>query len=311
MVVTDLHGDWDAYQRYRDRFIDLQAKGQIDFLILTGDLIHRYSLRRPDQSLEIVLDVIALQEKFGEAVICLSGNHELPHIYGISLAKGRRIFTPQFEEILTTSQTREVVIPFFHSLPFYLRTKAGVTITHAGASPNQGPDLYHWDHQELLSWSDTALEKGNLEFLRNSYASRHQLPYEVLAKGYLSVSGPDDPRYNDLLRGFVATTNASFDRILWPALFTRCEEEYGAAKYSSILEKALLDLSNDFHRQRVLVAGHMDTEGGYQVVSKYHVRLSSGRHAHPREAGRYLVFDAATPINNARDLLDGRLGTVF
>lgn len=317
MVVTDLHGDWDAYQRYRDRFIDLQAKGQIDFLILTGDLIHRYSLRRPDHSLEIVLDVIALQEKFGESVICLSGNHELPHIYGISLAKGRRIFTPQFEEALTTSQTREVVIPFFHSLPFYLRTKAGVTITHAGASPamtrpNQSATLYHWDHQELLTWSDNALEKGNLEFLRNSFASRHQLPYEVLAKGYLSVSGPDDPRYNDLLRGFVATTNASFDRILWPALFTRCEEEYGAAQYSLILEKTLAELSNGFYPQRVLVAGHIDTHGTYQIVNKQHLRLSSARHAQPREAGGYLTFDAATPIiDTVRDLLDGNLGNVF
>jgi hypothetical protein len=30
MVVTDLHGDWEIYQRYRDRFVDLQAKGQAD-----------------------------------------------------------------------------------------------------------------------------------------------------------------------------------------------------------------------------------------------------------------------------------------
>ena len=60
MVVTDLHGDWDAYQRYRDRFVDLQASGQADYLIFTGDLIHRED-DGPDQSLEIVLDVISLQ----------------------------------------------------------------------------------------------------------------------------------------------------------------------------------------------------------------------------------------------------------
>jgi hypothetical protein len=28
MVVTDLHGDWDAYARYRERFIELHAAGQ-------------------------------------------------------------------------------------------------------------------------------------------------------------------------------------------------------------------------------------------------------------------------------------------
>ena len=41
MVVTDLHGDWDSYARYRDRFIELHAAGQADCLIFTGDLIHR------------------------------------------------------------------------------------------------------------------------------------------------------------------------------------------------------------------------------------------------------------------------------
>jgi Icc-related predicted phosphoesterase len=82
MVVTDLHGDWDAYQRYRDCFVDLQAKGQANCLIFTGDLIHRDAPTHPDCSLEIVLDVISLQETFGEAIICLCGNHELPHLYG-------------------------------------------------------------------------------------------------------------------------------------------------------------------------------------------------------------------------------------
>ncbi len=30
MVVTDLHGDWEAYTRYRDRFLALHATGQAD-----------------------------------------------------------------------------------------------------------------------------------------------------------------------------------------------------------------------------------------------------------------------------------------
>ncbi|MDX1523080.1 MAG: metallophosphoesterase family protein, partial [Anaerolineae bacterium] len=64
MVVTDLHGDWDAYRRYRDRFVALQAAGKADYFIFTGDLIHRESLKEPDKSLEIVLDVIALQGSY-------------------------------------------------------------------------------------------------------------------------------------------------------------------------------------------------------------------------------------------------------
>lgn len=29
MIVTDLHGDWDAYSRYRDRFIALRTQGRV------------------------------------------------------------------------------------------------------------------------------------------------------------------------------------------------------------------------------------------------------------------------------------------
>jgi Icc-related predicted phosphoesterase len=60
MMVTDLHGEWDAYQRYHDRFVDLQAHGYADYVIFTGDLIHR-SLLTPDVSLEIVLDILKLR----------------------------------------------------------------------------------------------------------------------------------------------------------------------------------------------------------------------------------------------------------
>ena len=88
MVVTDLHGDWDAYAHYRDRFLTLQARGRADYLIFTGDLIHSDRLPRDDRSLDIVLDVLRLKEVLDERVIYLLGNHELPHLYGITLQKG-------------------------------------------------------------------------------------------------------------------------------------------------------------------------------------------------------------------------------
>jgi hypothetical protein len=60
MAVTDLHGDWEAYARYHDRFIELHAAGQTDCLIFAGDLIHREPGAGDDRSLEIVLDLLAL-----------------------------------------------------------------------------------------------------------------------------------------------------------------------------------------------------------------------------------------------------------
>ena len=69
MVVTDLHGDWEAYQRYRDRFVDLHARGQVDWLILTGDLIHRED-DGPDRSIDLVLDLIELQAGYAATTKC-------------------------------------------------------------------------------------------------------------------------------------------------------------------------------------------------------------------------------------------------
>jgi predicted phosphodiesterase len=337
MVVTDLPGDWEIYQRYRDRFVDLQAKGQADYLILTGDLIHGEDSQQLDKSVEIVLDVIELQARYMSALIYVCGNHELPHIYGISLSKGRKIYTPDFERALNQSGARSEIISLFHTLPFFVRTEAGVTITHAGASAplrasEKACQIFNWSHQAILDWADESLAPKNLEFLRQGYANRHQIPYDTLIEYYLDVSDPADPRYNDLLRGFTVSNHTSFEEVLWPVLFTRCEEEYALKKhsflqavmgkfynnpavsegddYNTVLEKTLAALSVDFIPQQVLVAGHIKVEGGHQIVAQKHLRLASGYHATPTSAGKYLLFDTAHPIKTAEDLLSG-LGSVY
>jgi hypothetical protein len=316
MVVTDLHGDWDAYQRYRDRFVDLQAGGRADWLIFTGDLIHAEEPEY-DHSLEIVLDVMALQAHYGQAVIYLCGNHEMPHLYSISLAKGQKIYTPSFEKALAESEHRAAVIVLFDSLPFYIRTRAGVSLTHAGAASVMAddlnpPKLFNWSHQDLLNWADSVLEKEQIEALRNGYSRMNRgLPYDTLCRYYLAVSGPEDPRYNDLLRGFVVSGHPSFDGLLWPALFTRCEKEYGMQDYTIFLKAMLQTLSTDFFPQQVVVAGHMSMKGGYQLLaSRQHLRLASSEHATPREAGQYLLFDTARPVRSGEDLQKG-LGSIY
>jgi hypothetical protein len=113
-----------------------------------------------------------------------------------------------------------------------------------------------------------------------------------------------DPRYDHLLRGFLAASSPSFD-LLWSALFTRCEEEYGPADYAIFLDAMLKELSLDFFPQYVLISGHMKTPGGYRIVAGRQLRLASAAHARPREAGRYLVFDAARPVSTVNDLLSG------
>jgi len=310
MVVTDLHGDWDAYRRYRDRFVASQAKGLADCLIFTGDLIHSDSPSQPDKSVEIVLDVIALQASYGQAIFYLCGNHELPHIYGISLAKGEREYSSTFEAALTSNGRRAEVMALFDSLPFYLRTKAGVVLTHAGgasihADTKQAFAVFSWSHQRLFAWADQTMASQDVAALRNGYAKLNQTPYEVMARHYLAVSSPADPRYNDLLRGFLASSDPTFGQLLWPALFTRCEQEFGLADYAIFLDALLQSASIDFYPQQMLIAGHINVKGGYQLVAKRHVRLASGHHAKPPEAGQYLLFDTAQPLTEVQSLLLG------
>ena len=314
MVVTDLHGDWDAYRRYRDHFFDLHAHGRADYLILTGDLIHGYD-EVPDRSLDIILDVISLRAKYDQAIIYLCGNHEMPHLYNISLAKGNREFTPAFEAVLVESQRRAEVVTLFDSLPFYIRTRAGVTLAHAGASPpmvdaNHAWQLFTWSHHQLLTWADEVMAQENLEALRRGYAKLSHASYDELVNYYLSISDRSHPRYNDLLRGFLASTHPTFGKLLWPALFTRCEHEYGRADYDIFLAAMLQELSVDFYPQQLLVAGHITIKGGHQLVTKQHFRLASAHHATPREAGQYLLFDTAQPVRDIKVLSQG-LGSVY
>jgi hypothetical protein len=46
----------------------------------------------------------------------------------------------------------------------------------------------------------------------------------------------------------------------------------------------------------------MTVQNGYQIIAEKHLRLASGSHAKPREAGRYLLFDTARPVEKAADL---------
>ena len=71
MVVTDLHGDWDAYRRYRDSFFQLRDLGQADILIFAGDMIHASAPAHQDKSVEIVLDIIELKKELGDNLIYL------------------------------------------------------------------------------------------------------------------------------------------------------------------------------------------------------------------------------------------------
>jgi hypothetical protein len=314
MVVTDLHGDWDVYRRYRDRFLDLEVHGRADTLIFTGDLIHSEGPPEEDRSLDIVLDVIDLRASLGDRIVCLLGNHELSHLYAITLQKGPHLYTPSFEAAM--GEHRAEIIPFFDGLPFYVRTRAGVSLCHAGAfagvgEPGVAARLFGCSHRRIWEAVSALLPADQRASLRAGFAKLNGEPYDDMARRYLAISGPDDPRYDDLLIGSIASSVSPDFELLWAALFSRDERDCGAGEYALRLDALLRELSAGFHRQLVLVAGHLACSGGYALVAGgCQLRLASGSHARPPEAGRYLLFDAEKPVRQADELLAG-LGSVF
>ena len=308
MVVADLHGDWEAYQRYRDRFFELRAAGQADILVFLGDLIHAEGTNIVDQSLEIVLDVKRLQAEHGTAVLYLCGNHELPHMYGFGLGKGNLEYTPHFETRLTASNKRHEVLDLFYSLPLYIRTKAGVSLAHAGASQDvdtldKATTLFNWDHKQKLAQATELLQKEDIAGLQRSYAklSGGDRSYKQLVKHYMGVRSEHDPRYNVLLRGIFAQLDPEYD-LLYTALFTKCENEYGTTKYRNVLKEMLTYLGTDYVPQQILVAGHINVIGGHQTIVNKHLRLTSNYHV-KRRNGVYLLFNASQPIKSDAELV--------
>ena len=298
MVVTDLHGDWDAYRRYRDRFLALEARGRADFLVFTGDLIHSEGPPESDHSLDILQDVLALRETLGKRMIYLMGNHELPHLYGITLSKGEHVYTPRFEA--TLGEHRLEIFDLLDSLPFYVRTRAGVSICHTGAAAR----LFRYSHQRVREAVEALLPVVQRPAIRERYGQLNSARYEDLAQHYLAVTGPDDPRYDDLLIGYLVASHPDFD-LLWAALFNGNERQYGLDDYAIFLDALLRELSAGYHRQDVLVTGHVPCRRGYTVVAERQLRVASGAHAQPRRQGRYLLFDVAKPVREAEELLGG------
>lgn len=316
MVVTDLHGAWDVYYRLRDHFLDEHVKGRIDRLIICGDLIHAEGTEEYDASLDMLTDVMSLQAELGsDRVIMLLGNHELPHIYGLSLAKGPIQYTPRFEAAMTrldqwyrSLYRRKNIIQFLASLPFFVCTRAGVMLTHAGASADVASvslfeRLCKIDHYELIDSADRELKKYDVESLRRGYTHFTGLSYDEQVRRFLAVTGPEDPRYNDLLRVlFLSGQNTEFD-LMWNTLFSQNELD-GNTAYPATLRNFLQFVSKVApYEQRVLVAGHIGVKNGFDQVGPQQLRLASYTHAFPRTSARYLLLDCGTPIKTASDLI--------
>jgi len=306
-VVTDLHGEWSAYVRYRDHFLSLLDRGDSDILVILGDVIHGYGKTEDDNSLPMLWDVMELQKSLGtDRVVMLCGNHELPHIYGVPLSKGQQSFTPRFEHAL--GEYREPVIQFLKSLPFMVRTKAGVMLTHAGASTltateNSAEMLLSFSHEDLLAEVDKLLTRSDVLDLIFEHLQMSLEEYDHKSWELLAVTGSNDPRYFALLRGFIATSLEPEWSALWEFFFTQCEAAGGVTHYLRVLKKFLSIYALPEQAQTMLVTGHIPVRNGVEIIGEQQLRLASWSHSIPQESGRYLLLDTAKPLHSMDELL--------
>jgi hypothetical protein len=311
LVATDLHGDGQAYARLRDAFLRLHAAGQVDFLVLCGDVIHGYGPEEQDASLPILLDIFRLQAEYGtERVILLSGNHEVPHIYGMVISKGDVEFTARFEHALARLNPsedgvdRQGILERLMALPFYLSTRAEVLISHAGASPavrdeDSAALALGYDHAAVLAQADEVLHaRFDLELLRSDRN------YMAKARRFLAIGGPQDARLSHLLRAELIHQTSAEYRFLWELLFTENERRIGPTRYAAVTTRFIAALNAHLPvTARLLVGGHIATHGGHLVVNEQHLRLSTAAHAQPVTAGQVLLLDCGQPVRQASDLL--------
>jgi len=312
MIVTDLHGAGPVYDHLRATFLRAYQAGQVQHWVICGDLIHGYG-DGEDHSLRMLLDVMQLQRELGpETVILLLGNHEMPHIYGITLSKGKLTFTPDFEHALARLEkqpfngiSRADVMAFLMDAPFFVRTQAGVMLTHAGAanavkSAQVADHLLTFDHRAVLKLADdhVAARFDPAMVAQNAI-------YIEQAREMLAADGPQHPRFLDLLRGQLISQTSEDFILLWDVLFTQNEADTSALRsYSSVVSTFLKHISTHSpHPQRVVVAGHIGVRGGHAIVGGQQLRLASYAHASPKSAGQYLLLDCAAPVTTPDDLL--------
>jgi len=309
LIITDLHGTGDIWDNIRAYWEAQHKAGELQHLIICGDMIHGYGTPENDHSLRMMLEIIELTEIYGhDHVHMILGNHEMPHIYNITLAKGNMEFTAQFEKALVKAgeDIRQRVVDYFIDLPFYITSDAGIAFAHAGAPPNIDvmdilENIVTIDHRAILH-----LAQDQLQSNYDLTALKSHTDYQEQVRYFLTIKDVEHPRYSDFLRGqLISQTMPDFE-LMWNVLFTQNEHDHSRDEYFNRVNVFLKQLSVFSPKeQRALVSGHISVRnGGHQVLSEQILRLASYKHAKPNTAGQVLMIDLGKPLKNTNDLLD-------
>ncbi|MDX9693946.1 MAG: metallophosphoesterase [Methanothermobacter sp.] len=167
LVITDIHGNIDDYNRFMDIWENFRDRD--NHLIQTGDLIHGMDLKN-DKSIEI-LDSAKYKFENSKNFHLLLGNHEWSLISKTEIYKAGINLTLNFETLLKQKfgiqweDKLENYIKFFKKLPVAVKTGNKVFISHAG------PPRYIDDIDEIIQITNAGYSKNRklFELLWNRY----------------------------------------------------------------------------------------------------------------------------------------------
>lgn len=274
MIVSDLHGNGFDFRQILKVYRKLKSESKANYLVFLGDLIHAYPGKQKDESLEMVEELIEMRaNQEGSDVICLLGNHEFVHIYHIPLQRGHLEFTSWFENRIR--KNRERIVHFFMDMPFMLRTKGGVLLTHTGSS-NRYSETQKFD----FNWFKNYDHKG--EFT-----------------AHIDHIHRCDPQIGSQ---FMSTEAGDY---LWDVLMNGNERQFGE-EYPEFITDLLAFASVDREKSplTVMVSGHIGVDYGAEIIGDNKLRLCSSAGCLRDLEKKYLLIDAEREYINSKELME-------
>lgn len=207
IVVTDLHGNYPLYKRFKDL--------SYDKLIILGDLIDCNG-NYEDESVKILDDIKSEKEK---EIIVLDSNHQSAHFRGGYLFENNSLLVKEFKKNIRKYHNGKLqpyydeYMKMMKSFPLYYITKNKFFFSHAGpattTSKNKIFDYtsFLWNYIDEVSENNIE-EFCNIHNFKGIVVGHNHINYETKNKlltfnslngYYLNLDEDKNIEFNDLI----------------------------------------------------------------------------------------------------------------
>jgi predicted phosphodiesterase len=276
MIVSDIHGNKRDFEQVITIYQLLKQYKLVDYLILSGDLIHGYPGYH-DDSLELLNAVMAMQD-LDPNIIYLMGNHELIHVMHLEVQKGYVEFTQRFEDRIKHNRLK--YIKYLEKLPFAVMTGNGLFVNHTGFSGALG-GVKSPDYDLFLSVYPAWQWYGEMSFTKDFNL--------------------DDEIQREFQHGFGAQIlDIPQGKLIWEVFMNKNEHSY-PEDYEAITERFLQGMCN-YKPVHLLISSHIEETDGYRVVSDSHFRICTSHGVTDDKQKKFLLVSLEDNYPDANSL---------